>query len=154
LHTTYRVLVEVLVTARQSGYSSPAVAFLCSTGLATIPLATTKATKGLGVVVLADGISVSVDTRHVGPGCKAEGPGVTIAKDAAGEYDWEALLACAKRIKDDTHETGETAAHVGADAAIELHVLLRAIDAIHGDTETGDLFTDVSVTTPPRAGTP
>ncbi len=151
--TPYRVLVEVLFTAGQSGFNRFEIAVRAADGslrwiVSRPPQISTHDPRGarplsLAVFVTDAGASIRARGENVAPGCDSAGPGVTIPK-VAGTYDHPGLTACLRKIKDLVEGAKEeTTVTLTADPAIELQTIASTMDTLKGTREAGPLFPTV-----------
>src|SRR5579884_3564794 len=94
----------------------------------------TKPTLSLNVVILDKGFIVSAFGQRIGEGCNGPGSGVAVGmktQDGVQDYDFTALNACAKRLKNQVPEAAdETNATVTANANIPYQSIISTVDAI------------------------
>jgi len=95
----------------------------------------------LSVTLTTEGIVVAGSGAKLAPGCTstAEGRVITVPRTASG-YDWDALTACAARVK--ARFGSETQVIVGADPTIHYEHMIRAMDALRNQG-TNELFPNV-----------
>ena len=106
--------------------------------------AATTPSLGLTVIVVQDGFSVKARGGNVAPGCQEAGPGLAIPKKS-GDYDYPALSACAKRLKNLSPDfKDETSVTVSANPNIPYQVVISTIDAVRKDDTGEALFPDVN----------
>lgn len=108
----------------------------------------TKPTLSLNIVVIDKGFLVSAFGQRIGEGCQGTGSGVAVGlttADGRQDYDYAALNACAKRLKNQVPEAAEeTTATVTANKDIQYQVIISTIDAIRKAQDDGqELFTDI-----------
>ena len=104
-----------------------------------------KNSLNLSLLIVADGVSLKASGGNVGPGCEI-GAGLTVTK-RDGQYDWAALKACAKKLKDASPDfKEETNVQIIAEPGIEYQTVVGAMDALR-ETEGENpepLFPDVN----------
>ncbi len=101
-------------------------------------------TLGLTVLVVPDGFSVKAKGGNVAPGCSDTGAGLAVPKKE-GAYDYEALKACAARLKTSSASfAGESDVTISANPQVPYDVVVATLDAVRRDDSGGDLFPDVS----------
>ncbi len=168
--TPYRMLVEVVHTIDAADGGGTWLATRSPTGLGAIGLVVARSdgpprikddrpparggrldvTSPLDLLVAqrADGFDLSARGRHVAPGCEDVGRGRSVpAKDGALDYD--ALTACAKRIKEASPDfADETLVHFAAPEATPLDAVVRAVEALVQRPDGGELFPDVVLALP------
>ncbi len=96
----------------------------------------------LSMVLTSQGLSLKTAAFALGPGCEAGGSGYTIPIQGES-YDWAAVKACAKKLKDASPDyKEETAVTILADPGIPYSTIVASMDAVR---ESGDetLFPDV-----------
>ncbi len=87
----------------------------------------------LTVIVVQDGFSVKAAGGNVAPGCNDRGPGLAIPK-RDGDYDYNALTACAKRLKGlEDRFKDEMAVTVSANPNIPFQAIIGTMDAVRKD---------------------
>jgi biopolymer transport protein TolR len=112
----------------------------------------------LSALITNQGISLKTSSGNVAPGCEGIGPGVTITGrteevevDEGGErtrqkkviYDYQALTACAKKLKNASPEfKEETQVTITGNPDVEYGTLIETMDALRKDGED-ELFPDV-----------
>ena len=94
----------------------------------------TKPTLSLNIVIIDKGFIVSAFGQRIGEGCQGAGSGVTVGMkttDGKTDYDYTALNACAKRLKNQVPEAAdETAATITANSNVPYQVIVSTCDAI------------------------
>ncbi len=97
----------------------------------------------LSVTLTEAGIVVAGSGGMLAPGCDAIGPASAPTVPLGAEsYDFDALGACAARVKD--RYPGETEVVLGADPTVEYENVIRAMDALRS-RDGALLFPDVLV---------
>lgn len=168
--TPYRMLVEIVHTIDAAGGGGTWLAARSPSGLGAIGVVVARgdgpprikgdrpparaglrsAAPSLDLVVAqrSDGFDVSARGRHVAAGCEDVGRGRSVpAKDGALDYD--ALTACAKRIKESSADfADETQVVFAAPEATPLEAVVRAIEALVQRSDGGELFPDVLLALP------
>jgi hypothetical protein len=134
--TPYRLAIEVMFTAGQSELTvfhlavdnGGTLADLRSIPPRVAPAPTAKL--GLTVLIVNDGISIKTVGGNVAPGCQDKGPGLAIAKKD-GAYDFDALRACTKRLRDVVPEAADDKTFtVTANPPTEMRDVVAAIDSV------------------------
>jgi len=106
--------------------------------------APTTPTLGLTVLIVPDGFSLKARGGNVAPGCADTGPGIAIPKKDA-EYDFDALKACATKLKGAASEfKEETGVTISANPPIPYQAVISTMDALRKDEQGEPLFPDVS----------
>lgn len=106
--------------------------------------APTTPTLGLTVLVVPDGFSMKARGGNVAPGCADTGPGIAIPMKE-GKYDFEALKACAAKLKGAASEfKDEMGVTISANPPIPYQVVISTMDAVRKDAQGEDLFPDVT----------
>jgi biopolymer transport protein TolR len=106
--------------------------------------APTTPTLGLTVLVVPDGFSLKARGGNVAPGCNDTGPGIAIPKKD-GEYDYNALKACAAKLKGAAPEfKDEMGVTISANPPIPYQVVISAMDAVRKDEAGEELFPEVT----------
>lgn len=102
--------------------------------------ASQEETLNLNVTVTDSGVIVAGTGGKLAPGCEslATGRVVTVPREG-NTYDWAALRACAKKLKERFED--ETKVTVSADPMVEYQYLLSAMDAVR-ETDEGDVLFD------------
>jgi biopolymer transport protein TolR len=97
----------------------------------------------LSVLVVNDGFSLKASGGNIASGCQSAGPGLAVPK-AGGDYDYDLLTACAKRLKDASPDfKDETQVTMTANPGIDYQTVIRAIDALRQSKEGDQLFPDI-----------
>jgi hypothetical protein len=95
-----------------------------------------------------DGIDITAHGEHVARGCNEGGGDERTVRGAGGDYDYQALAACLKKLKGLSPEArAERVIDVRADGAVPLETLIRTMEVIRTNDE-GDLFPDVRLGAP------
>ena len=103
-----------------------------------------KKSLNLSLVLVNDGIALKTLAGNIAPGCEGAGPGVTIPKKG-GEYDWESVNACARKLKDASPDfKEEDTVQILADPSISYKVVIGAMDSVRKTPEGDDLFPEVT----------
>jgi biopolymer transport protein ExbD len=109
----------------------------------------TKPSLSLNIVVIDKGFIVSAFGQRIGDGCQGPGSGVAVGMKSDGDYDYSALGACAKRLKNQVAEAAdETAFTLTANSNIPYQVIIGTIDALRKGDDGQTLFTDVNFGVP------
>ncbi|MBI3073917.1 MAG: hypothetical protein HYY84_17560 [Deltaproteobacteria bacterium] len=96
----------------------------------------------LVVMMSADGLTLSTSMGDVATGCAALGKGPTVQM-VGSKFEFVALQVCARRIRDaNPHLVTERQVRLAADADTRYDDVIRAMDALRGDT-IGSLFPHV-----------
>jgi biopolymer transport protein ExbD len=113
--------------------------------------APTTPTLGLTVLIVPDGFSLKARGGNVAPGCSDTGPGIAIplknpaATDVSEKYDFDALKACAQKLKGAAPEfKDEMGVTISANPPIPYQVVIGAMDAVRKDDKGDDMFPEVS----------
>ena len=112
----------------------------------------TKPTLSLNIIIIDKGFIVSAFGQRIGEGCQGAGAGVAVgmkSADGATDYDYAALGACAKRLKNQVPEAAdETAATLTANSNIPYQVIISTCDAIRKADDGAVLFPDITFGVP------
>ncbi len=110
----------------------------------------TKPSLSLNIIVIDKGFIVSAFGQRIGEGCQGPGSGVAVGlKPGQPDYDYDALTACAKRLKNQVPEAAdETAATLTANKDVPYQVIISTIDAIRRGDDGRDLFPDINFGVP------
>ncbi len=110
----------------------------------------TKPSLSLNIVVIDKGFIVSAFGQRIGEGCQGPGSGVAVGlKSGETDYDYPALSACAKRLKNQVPEAAdETAATLTANKDVPYQVIISTIDAIRKSDDGQELFPDINFGVP------
>jgi biopolymer transport protein TolR len=104
----------------------------------------TTVTLGLTVLVVPDGFSLKARGGNVAPGCQDTGPGIAIAKKE-GDYDYDALKACAQKLKAAAPEfKEEMGVTISANPPIPYQVVVSTMDAVRKNEAGEDMFPEVT----------
>ena len=99
---------------------------------------------GLTVLVVPEGFSVKAKGGNVAPGCSDTGGGLAVPKRGA-EYDYEALKACAVRLKASAATfADERDVTISANAQVPYDVVIATLDAMRRTDNGDELFPKVS----------
>jgi hypothetical protein len=137
---SYRLLTEIMYTAGQSEYSQLHVVGRHAGRLVAVeshparvvraPLPRAKPRLSLNVVAVKEGFVVSAFGQRVGEGCNGTGTGVAIPAHGT-TYDYGALVACAKRLADQSGDDPENrTATLSAAADVSNEVVLETASAL------------------------
>src|SRR5580700_9712710 len=111
-----------------------------------------KPTLSLNIIVIDKGFIVSAFGQRIGEGCQGPGSGVAVGMkttDGQTDYDYAALGACAKRLKNQVTEAAdETNATVTANASIPYQIIISTCDAIRKSDDGQTLFPDITFGVP------
>jgi biopolymer transport protein ExbD len=114
--------------------------------------APTKPTLSLNIIIIDKGFIVSAFGSRIGEGCQGAGSGVAVGMkttDGTTDYDFSALNACAKRLKNQVPEAAdETAATVTANSNIPFQTIVSTVDAIRKADDGAVLFPDITFGVP------
>lgn len=114
--------------------------------------APTKPSLSLNVIVIDKGFIVSAFGQRIGEGCQGVGSGVAVGlktSDGQQDYDYDALSACAKRLKNQVPDVAdETTATLTANKDIPYQVIISTIDAIRRSDDGQELFPDINFGVP------
>ncbi len=106
--------------------------------------APTTPTLGLTVLVVPDGFSLKARGGNVAPGCNDTGPGIAIPTKG-GEYDYDALKACAEKLKGAAPEfKEEMGVTISANPPIPYQVVIKTMDAVRKNDNGEDMFPEVT----------
>jgi biopolymer transport protein TolR len=110
----------------------------------------TKPSLSLNVIVIDKGFIVSAFGQRIGEGCQGVGSGIAVGmKSGSGDYDYESLTTCAKRLKNQVPEAAdETAATLTANKDVPFQVIISTIDAIRRSDDGQVLFPDINFGVP------
>jgi biopolymer transport protein TolR len=98
----------------------------------------------LSVLITSDGHAIKTSQGNVAPGCNRAGPGIAIPK-RQGDYDFGALTACARNLKQASPEfQEETQVFLSANPGIDFQTLVHTIDAVRETSEGVELFPKVN----------
>ncbi|CAN5143853.1 hypothetical protein BH09MYX1_BH09MYX1_07290 [soil metagenome] len=105
----------------------------------------TEVTLGLTILIVPEGFSVKARGGNVAPGCKDSGSGLAVAKDSAGEYDYDGLKRCVDGLKRSSDKfADETTVTISANPNITYQAVISTMDAIRTNDNGDDLFPDVN----------
>lgn len=111
-----------------------------------------KPTLSLNIIVIDKGFIVSAFGQRIGEGCQGPGAGVAVGmrtSDGQSGYDYGALTACAKRLKNQVPEAAdETSATITANASIPYQSIIGTCDAIRKADDGQVLFPDITFGVP------
>jgi len=112
-----------------------------------------KPTLSLNIIVIDKGFIVSAFGQRIGEGCQGPGSGVAVGMktmDGQTDYDFSALNACAKRLKNQVPEAAdETSATITANAGIPYQSIIGTCDAIRKAADDGQvLFPEITFGVP------
>ena len=111
-----------------------------------------KPTLSLNIIVIDKGFIVSAFGQRIGEGCQGPGSGVAVGMkttDGQTDYDFTALTACAKRLKNQVPEAAdETSATITANANIPYQAIIGTCDAIRKAEDGQVLFPDITFGVP------
>ena len=114
--------------------------------------APTKPTLSLNILIIDKGFIVSAFGSRIGEGCHGAGSGVAVGMktaDGTTDYDYAALGACAKSLKNQVPEAAdETAATVTANSNVPFQVIVSTCDAIRKADDGVVLFPDITFGVP------
>lgn len=110
-------------------------------GRATRPGQTEEKSLNLNLFITDKGVTVTGSSGKLQPGCDTVTSGQTVTVPrAGGEYDWEGLATCLKKVKSQFQD--ETEVTIAADPEVAYEVLVGAMDTVRNDG--GDeLFPDI-----------
>jgi biopolymer transport protein TolR len=98
----------------------------------------------LSVLVVNDGFSIKTQGGNVATGCSDVGTGLAIPKKK-GEYDYDALRACATKLKSTTPEfKSENQVTLSANPSVPYQVVINTVDAVRKADNGDELFPDVA----------
>ncbi|MDB5215696.1 MAG: TolR-like protein [Myxococcaceae bacterium] len=99
---------------------------------------------GLTVIVVPDGFSLKAKGGNVAPGCIDTGSGLAVPKRGT-EYDYDALKACAVKLKAAATEfKDERDVLISANAQVPYDVVIATLDAMRRTDSGDELFPQVS----------
>jgi len=114
--------------------------------------APTKPTLSLNIIIIDKGFIVSAFGSRIGEGCNGPGSGVAVGMktaDGTTDYDYSALNACAKKLKNQVPEAAdETAATLTANSNVPYQVIVSTCDAIRKADDGATLFPDITFGVP------
>jgi biopolymer transport protein TolR len=94
---------------------------------------------GLTVVVLRDGFIVSALGQRMGPGCDGPGAGMAVGRGADGDYDYDALNACASKLKALSPKfADENDVTLSAASDVQYEVMVHTMDALRSSRDDAD----------------
>jgi len=146
--TPYRLLTEVMYTARQTSWARFSLAVRDAQQVTVLDIEPPRPPQPHGMLsesavaldVRADGITIRGPGGNVAPGCESLGAGLTIGKRGAG-YDLVALTRCLSRLKRSSPDLAdERTVSIAASPDIPLHDVLSTIDAVRKGEDGQDLF--------------
>jgi biopolymer transport protein ExbD len=112
----------------------------------------TKPTLSLNIIIIDRGFIVSAFGQRIGEGCQGPGAGLAVgmkSADGKQDYDYPALGACAKRLKNQVPEAAEeTTATITANANIPYQTIISTCDAIRKADDGQVLFPDITFGVP------
>jgi biopolymer transport protein ExbD len=109
---------------------------------------TPKPSLALNVVAVDEGFIVSAFGQRIGEQCRGTGAGVTVGL-AGKAYDYDALTACAMRLKGEVPSASEeTSATITANRDVPYEVVIGTIDAIRKSEDGDELFPDITFGVP------
>lgn len=112
----------------------------------------TKPTLALNILIVDKGFIVSAFGSRIGEGCQGPGSGVAVGMktaDGKTDYDYAALGACAKRLKNQVPEAAdETSATLTATTSTPYQVIVSTCDAIRKADDGAVLFPDITFGVP------
>lgn len=98
----------------------------------------------LTIFIVNEGFSLKASGGNIAPGCMSPGPGITIPKKD-GKYDYEALTACAARLKSASPEyQDENQVYLTANPGTDYQVLIEVMDAVRATPQGDVLFDNVN----------
>lgn len=102
----------------------------------------------LTVFIVNDGFSIKASGGNVAPGCAGPGAGITVPKKG-GQYDFEALNACAAKLKNASPDfQDENQVYITANPGTDYQTLISVIDALRSTAKGDALFEDVNFKVP------
>ena len=104
----------------------------------------------LTIFIVNDGFSIKAAGGNVAPGCAGPGPGIAIPKKN-GQYDYEALNACAAKLKSASPDfESESQFYITGNPSTDYQTIISVIDALRVDMRDNrrTLFTDVNFKVP------
>jgi biopolymer transport protein ExbD len=149
----YRIVVEVLFTAGQSGYDSYYLLARTAAGFGAIVIRPPRIGRlpqppppalNLAVFIVSDGIAVKTSSGNVGPGCTgALGPGLAVPRGAWG-HDFAGLRACAASVRAQSPAFAtETQATLTANPNVPFGEIVAAMDALREEPSGRAGFPDI-----------
>jgi biopolymer transport protein TolR len=92
-------------------------------------------TLNLTVLIVSEGFSLKASGGSVATGCQGVGSGVSIPKKG-NQYDFEALTACAVRLKGSNPAYAEEEqVYISANPGTEYQLLIQVIDALRNESD-------------------
>ncbi len=111
-----------------------------------------KPTLSLNIIVVDKGFIVSAFGQRIGEGCNGSGSGLAVglkSADGKSDYDYDALGACAKKLKNQVPEASdETSATITANSNTPYQVIISTCDAIRKADDGAVLFPDITFGVP------
>jgi biopolymer transport protein TolR len=102
----------------------------------------------LTVLIVNDGFSLKASGGNINPGCQGPGPGIAIPLKG-GKYDFEALTACAVRLKHASPDfQDENQVYITANPGTEYQTIIDVIDALRATPQGDVLFDSVNFKVP------
>ena len=88
----------------------------------------------LSAWITTTGIALKTSSGNIATGCQDVGSGVTVPKTTNDSYDFPALTACAKRLKNARPEfKEETQVTITANPGIDYKTIIDVMDALRSD---------------------
>jgi hypothetical protein len=150
----YRVLIEVLFTARQSGYERYHLLARTAAGFGAV-IVTPPTMSGrrleapitpslnLAVLVVSAGIALKASGGNIAPGCAGVGPGITLPRGPGG-LDLAGLRACAAAARQsDPRFAQETQAIVIPNPDTPFSEIVAVMDALRVEPSGREGFPDI-----------
>jgi biopolymer transport protein ExbD len=107
------------------------------------------ASLNLTLIVTNDGLKIAAAGGSIATGCDGLGPGITVpaigkGPDGQPTFDYAALTACAKKLKDKSLDfRDETQIRITASNNISYRKIIECMDAVRTTPEGEQLFPDV-----------
>lgn len=102
----------------------------------------------LTVFIVNDGLSLKASGGNIAPGCMGVGPGNAIP-NKNGKYDYEALTACATRLKNASPDfQDENQFYIVANPGTDYQTVIEVIDAMRRTPQGDPLFDNVNFKVP------
>ena len=114
--------------------------------------APTKPTLSLNIIIIDKGFIVSAFGSRIGEGCNGPGSGVAVGMkttDGTTDYDYSALNACAKKLKNQVPEASdETSATVTGGSGTPYQVIVSTCDSLRKADDGQVMFPDITFGVP------
>ncbi|MCB9590217.1 MAG: biopolymer transporter ExbD [Polyangiaceae bacterium] len=143
LDIVVNILIFVLATVAVTFTATIDTAPPASGGTGTRSQVTEKSLN-LTVFIVNDGFSIKASGGSVAPGCSGLGSGITIPL-RGGRYDYDALTACAKKLKDSSPDfKEENNVYLAPNPGTDYQTIVSVMDSLRNTAAGDPLFTDVN----------